>query len=87
METLRDVDRRGIWHSLWGNKVVDAGGRTDDDYGRLLRMCDEVENAVNKEVFVPRIGEDCTMCSYASGPCPVEVWAENDIKEQESAWL
>jgi hypothetical protein len=91
-ETLTDIPRRGIWLQLWdGCRDLDAGARDDDDFGRLYRLCNEVERAINAEVFVPHIGEACTTCDYANGPCPVVVPTRDEWQaarlEDETAWL
>jgi len=91
-QTLGDVPRRGIWVQLWdGAKDMDAGTRDDKDFGRLYRLCEEIERAIKAEVFVPHIGEACTLCDYSDGPCPVEVptraeWQASRL-EDERAWL
>jgi hypothetical protein len=91
-ETLVDLPRRGIWIQLWeGAKDFDAGGRDDQDFGRMYRLCEEIERAVEHDVYVPRIGEPCLLCDYANDPCPVKVptrdgW-EHQRLEEETAWL
>lgn len=91
-ETLQDIPRRGIWIQLWDEgRELDAGGRDDADFGRVYRMCNEIERAIAAKVFVPTIGESCGICSYANGPCPVTVptrdeW-EHRADTDEEAWL
>lgn len=72
-ETIgRDMPKRAIWFGLWNGKELDAGPRTDDDFGRLYRLCDEVERASTHEVFVPKIGAPCELCDYVE-PCAMEI--------------
>lgn len=91
-ETLKDIPRRGIWIQLWeGARDYDAGSRDDKDFGRLYRLCEQIERAITAKVFVPHIGEACGLCDYANGPCPVEVptrdqWQEVRL-EDDVAWL
>jgi CRISPR/Cas system-associated exonuclease Cas4 (RecB family) len=55
---------------------------------RLYRVCQEIEKAVERDVFVPSIsGESCTYCDYADGPCPVTIPSVAELREQEAAWL
>jgi hypothetical protein len=86
-ETLLEVPRRAIWYHLWDAKEIDAGPREDDDFMRLYRLCEQVERAVTHEVFVPRIGEACTLCDFANAQCPVRVPTADELREQETAWI
>lgn len=73
-ETLKDIPRRGIWVQLWNDgREADAGGRDDDDFGRFHRLIDEIERAIEFNVFVPSPGEACSICDHVNGPCPVKV--------------
>lgn len=91
-ETLKDIPRRGIWVHLWDNgHELDAGDRDDHDFARLYRLCEEIERAVQHQVFVPHIGDACGLCDYANGPCPVQVpsrseW-EQRYQKDDNAWL
>ncbi len=72
-ETIgRDMPKRAIWFSLWNGKELDAGPRTDEDFGRLYRLCDEIDRAITHEVYVPKIGLACETCPYTE-PCAMEV--------------
>lgn len=72
-ETIgRDMPKRAIWFSLWNGKELDAGPRTDDDFGRLYRLCEQIDRAVQADVYVPKIGEHCSICDYAE-PCSMEI--------------
>lgn len=91
-ETLADVPRRGIWIQLMDNgREMDAGARDQDDFGRLHRLIDEIERAIEYQVFVPSIGEACGLCDYANGPCPVKVPTRDEwdarVDTDDSAWL
>lgn len=64
-ESFQGVDRRAVWYDLWNNKEKDAGPRDDDDFLRLYRCIVEVNNAIEKGVYVPSIsGDTCTFCDY-----------------------
>lgn len=89
-ETIgRDMPKRAVWFGLWNGKELDAGPRTDVDFGRLYRLCDEIERAVEADVYVPKIGSQCEICAYAE-PCsmeiPVAVRALRDDNDDER-WI
>ena len=72
-----DSERSGIWYDLRNNKEYNVGPRTIRDYDRLELLCNSVERAYEKEVFVPSIsGDTCRICSYQD-ICPAY------IKEEE----
>lgn len=66
------MTRRCIWYHLWSQKEIDAGPRTETDYGRLYRVCEQVERSIDAQVFVPTIGAPCQLCDYVE-PCAMEV--------------
>jgi CRISPR/Cas system-associated exonuclease Cas4 (RecB family) len=52
-------------------KSYEVGARTEEDYNRLHRCLDQIEKAVELQVFVPNIsGDACGICSYQD-VCPV----------------
>lgn len=62
---LEGVQRRAVWYDLWNLKEKDAGDRDDNDFLRLYRCITEVNNALEKEVYVPNIsGDTCTFCDF-----------------------
>ncbi len=64
-ESLRHTPRRGLWYSLWNHKMTDVGPREDIDLMRLHRCMLEIEQAIEKEVYVPNISADsCMWCGY-----------------------
>lgn len=79
---LERVPRRAFWYHLMTNKEIDAGERDDGDFMRLYRVCNEIANAVDKKVFVPKIGEACVWCDFAD-PCGMPIPTEDDLEEQE----
>lgn len=91
-ETLQDMPRRGLWIHLWDQaKELDAGGRDDEDFARLYRLCSEIERAITHKVFVPHIGDACQLCDYSHDPCPVtppsrEWWEKHRTDEDEHSW-
>jgi RecB family exonuclease len=90
-ETIgRDMPKRAIWYSLWNGKELDAGPRTDDDFGRLYRLATEIDRAINAEIFVPKIGPACELCDYVE-PCsmeiPVAVKALRENDDDPDRWI
>lgn len=83
---LEGMPRRNIWFHLWDGSELDAGGRDDDDFMRLYRLCDEIKRAYEAEVFVPRIGDACLFCPYTE-PCGLSVPTKEELAEQEAAWI
>ena len=72
-ETIgRDMPKRAIWFGLWNGKEHDAGPRTETDFGRLYRVCEQIERAIEHEIFVPKIGTHCQVCDFAE-PCAMEI--------------
>lgn len=85
---LAELPRRAIWYALWTGKEIDCGTREDADFMRLYRVCDEIEKAVEKDVYVPSIsGEACTICDFANGPCPTKIPERSERAEEEMAWV
>lgn len=70
--TLADLPRRAIWYQVATHREIDAGPRTDTDFGRLYRVCDEIQRAVDQQVFVPKISDSCTYCDF-QGPCVMDI--------------
>lgn len=70
-ERFKSYDIEGYWYDLKKNKEYNVGPRTERDFARLLRCCDQIARAVELDVFVPDIsGETCGVCSY-NEICPV----------------
>lgn len=85
-EQLLDVPRRAIWVHLWTGTELDAGTRDAVDFNRVHRLCDEIERAVEHEVYVPDIShESCTVCPYTE-PCGVDVERAKALTQEEMAW-
>jgi hypothetical protein len=90
-ELTQSMPKRGLWIHLWDEgKEIDAGGREDVDFGRLYRLCNEVERAIELKVFVPKLGDHCGYCDYAHDPCPeqpvsAEDWARR-TEVDENSW-
>lgn len=77
-EEWLDLPRRPIWYHLWGNKEFDCGERDDQDFKRLYRALNEIEKAMDKEVYVPNIsGETCVYCDFTE-PCGVPYKKDED---------
>lgn len=66
------VPARGVWFSLNNAREIDVGPRTDVDFTRLHRVCDEIAKAIEADIHVPKIGEACTFCDYVE-PCAFDV--------------
>jgi PD-(D/E)XK nuclease superfamily protein len=86
-EEFEKVPRRPIWYHLRTAREFDCGKRDDEQYRQLYRLCDEIEKAEEQQVFVPRIGESsCKWCSYIN-ECGLAIPTEDEVREQESAWI
>lgn len=80
-EKYKDFDIIGIWLDLRNSKSYDVGPRGHTDIVRLYRCCDEIERAIEHEVFVPSIsGDSCRVCSYKE-ICPAYVFPEDSGKD------
>lgn len=87
-ETYKGMARRFIWHHLWTAQELDGGERNQAEFDRLYRACGEIERAIEYQVFVPNISaQSCGYCAYADNACPVHVPTEEEMREQESAWI
>lgn len=92
-ETYLEYPRRPVWCQLrQGGKETDCGERTDVDYMRLYRLCNAVEEAIEKEAFTPHIsGDTCGLCDYAGTICPMEVPTRAEMgteyEEDPDRWL
>lgn len=85
----RDITRRCIWWGVWTQKQIDAGPRTQRDYERLYRVCDEIEKATKAQVYVPKIGEACTYCDFQDScalQIPTALEQLNDPND-EARWI
>jgi CRISPR/Cas system-associated exonuclease Cas4 (RecB family) len=90
-EKYKKMDRRGVWYHLMGNKEINAGARDDGDFMRLYRVCLEIANAFEKQVFVPSInGDSCTFCPFTdicAAVIPVKDKLHTPIPEDEDSVL
>lgn len=68
----RDMSKRCIWYHLNSQKEIDAGPRSDLDYQRLYRVCDEIQRASAAEIYVPKVGAACLHCDYQA-QCALEI--------------
>lgn len=75
--TGKQMTRRAIWYQLWNQKELDAGPRTQTDYDRLYRVCEEIRRAIETQVFVPTIGDPCQLCDYVA-QCALQIPAAID---------
>ena len=86
-EDYQKYPRRPIWYHLWGNQELDAGKRNEYDYQRLYRLACAIDEAVEKDVYVPNISADsCNFCDYAEHcnvMIPVLDRLNTDIDEED----
>lgn len=76
-ERFQDVDRRLIWHDLKEQEEIDVGPRGMKDYARAYRCMEQIDRAIQKEVFVPSVSADtCGFCDFKD-ICPV-YWDASD---------
>lgn len=89
-ETVGDtLARRAIWYHLWNQKEIDAGPRTESDFGRLYRVCEQIQRAVDHQVFVPQVGRACQLCDHVavcSMDIPVALAAASD-PDDDTRWI
>jgi len=61
------------WYDLRNSKEYEVGEKTDRDVERLHLLCDQMEKAIERDVFVPTItGDSCRWCAYQE-ICPAYV--------------
>lgn len=69
----QDLPRQNIWYGLMQKKEFDAGERGQADFMRLYRVADEIERAIEHDVYVPNIsGDSCLYCPYGD-PCGLPI--------------
>lgn len=69
----KELPRRGIFHYARSGKEIDIGPRGQVDVLRLYRAANEIERALEHNVFVPNIsGQSCELCPYAE-PCGLPI--------------
>lgn len=69
------LPQKGIWYHARNNKAIDAGTRTDADYRRLLLAVDQIEAAIDNNIFPLTIdGVACGWCAWID-VCGTEVEA------------
>lgn len=84
-ESLIGAPRRGVWYSIWHNKKIDVGERTELDYMRLARVISEIAHAEEKDVHVPNIsGSSCLQCPYTS-VCATTIPLQHVLQEERDA--
>lgn len=77
-EKMKDVPRELIWYDLKKNEAINVGPRTEKDYARMYRCMEQIDRAIEKEVFVPTVSaEGCTFCDFKD-ICPVYWDAEEE---------
>lgn len=66
--------RGGWWYHARNNKMFNAGFRGAPDYARLLLAVNEMDNAIQNDVYpLDYSGESCGWCAYVDGVCGTEV--------------
>lgn len=69
-EEYSKLNFEGVWLDLRNGKEYNVGPRGTADYVRLHRCLDQIELAMEKQVFVPDIsGDTCTFCAFQDR-CP-----------------
>lgn len=77
-EHFKSVPRKVYWYDLKKNEAIFVGDRTMKDYARLYRLVEQIDRAINLEVFVPTIDENsCVWCPYQE-ICPVYFTQDED---------
>lgn len=76
--TFAGMPRLPYWVNLVSGKEIMAGERDMNDFLRLHRLCDEVEKAIDREVFMPTIsGDSCYWCPYSD-----DCFAVDDVRDK-----
>lgn len=76
----RGYKKIGQWFDLRNGKAYDVGPRGSTDLVRLHRCLDQIEAAMERQVFVPDIsGDTCRICSYQE-QCTVYLDSEQTNK-------
>lgn len=76
-EEAETLPRFGIWHDVRNNKTVHAGERTVADYHRLELAVNQMEAALEADVYPLSIsGDACGWCAW-SEICGTEIEKEN----------
>lgn len=74
------MPRKNIWYGLMQKKEFDAGPRKEADFMRLYRVADEIERAIEHEVYVPNIsGDSCGFCPFWE-PCGLPISREEVLE-------
>lgn len=83
-----DTPRRAIWLHIRTQKEIDAGARVDADFMRLYRVCHEISKAIKADIHVPKIGDACGLCDFAS-QCTMEIPVDLgvDTTNDPDAWI
>jgi len=69
-DRFRDSTRETVWYDLRNAKEYVVGKHAQRDYDRLLMLCDQIEKAIELDVFVPNItGDSCKWCAFTD-ICP-----------------
>jgi hypothetical protein len=72
-----ELKRIGQWFHARNNKMFNAGYRDDGDYKRLLLAVDQMEAAIDNDIFPLTIeGEACGWCAWLDD-CGTEVSSPN----------
>lgn len=78
-EKTKNLDRYGEWVALKGPKRMDAGERTQQQYGRLVYAVNALAESVALRIFVPNIsGESCRYCDFRSN-CGLPVIPDDEV--------
>ena len=81
LEQFRDTKRLGVWFDLRNAKEYPVGQRTEQDFLRMLRLCDQIELAIERDVYVPTItGDTCKFCAYKD---VCSVYVSSDLSGEE----
>lgn len=65
MEMTKDLPRLNMWHGVTIGKQISAGERDEKDFERLHLALQQIDKAIENDVFVLDIsGETCGFCPY-----------------------
>ena len=76
-----DSTHQAVWYDLRNSKEYPVGDRAQRDFDRMEMLCDQMEKAIDLDVFVPNItGDSCKYCQFKD-VCPAYVPDTEQVKE------
>lgn len=81
-DAFKKTERHAIWHHLMKNKELSAGPREDGDFYRLYTVCEQINKALQHEIYVPNISAStCNFCDHIDD-CETMIPVKRSLDEQ-----